>query len=258
MTLLRDGATLRVFEAGDGLPVVFQHGLGGDEAQVAENFPDGIGGSPSNAARRAARAGSYRPFSIAMFADDVLAAADSRPRAFRRRRHLDGRGDRAAPRRPPSGPGGGPDPGAAGLAVRPRAGQHAAVRRGRRLILGHGPARRGQSSASATAARLPSEAPDNLASLLGFFDRPDAAPFADLLADIAADGPGVTAGEAAALGSDAGDRQCPRSRPSTRCRADACRRPPRRACEITPKAPTAAACRRAPGCDQRLPSHSLR
>ena len=37
----RDDATLRVVDSGLGTPVVFQHGLGGDAAQVAENFPDG-------------------------------------------------------------------------------------------------------------------------------------------------------------------------------------------------------------------------
>ncbi len=54
-------------------------------------------------------------------------------------------------------------------------------------------------ASSPIAARLGREAPDNLASLLGFFDRPDAAVTADLLDDIAADGPGVTRAEAAAL-----------------------------------------------------------
>ena len=46
---------------------------------------------------------------------------------------------------------------------------------------------------------LATEAPDNLSSLLKFFDRPDPAVTADLLADIAADGPGVTAAQAAAI-----------------------------------------------------------
>ncbi|MER8849189.1 hypothetical protein [Mesorhizobium australicum] len=38
--MLRDDAALHVFDAGQGLPIVFQHGLGGDAAQVALNFPD--------------------------------------------------------------------------------------------------------------------------------------------------------------------------------------------------------------------------
>jgi pimeloyl-ACP methyl ester carboxylesterase len=70
-----------------------------------------------------------------------------------------------------------------------------------RLILDHGPDKaRAIFAQSETAARLRREAPDNLASLIGYFDRPDAAPFAQVLADIAADGPGVSARDAAVLG----------------------------------------------------------
>lgn len=54
-------------------------------------------------------------------------------------------------------------------------------------------------AAGPTARRLAREAPDNLGSLLGFFDRPDPALTADLLGDIAADGPGVSQAEAARL-----------------------------------------------------------
>ncbi|TIN49958.1 MAG: alpha/beta hydrolase, partial [Mesorhizobium sp.] len=52
---------------------------------------------------------------------------------------------------------------------------------------------------SDTATRLYREAPDNLASLLGYFDRPDAKGFAQVLADIASDGPGVSDRDVAAL-----------------------------------------------------------
>ncbi|RUV26747.1 alpha/beta hydrolase, partial [Mesorhizobium sp. M1A.F.Ca.IN.022.04.1.1] len=41
-TLLRDGATLHMTDTGEGLAVVFQHGLGGGEAQVAQTFPAGF------------------------------------------------------------------------------------------------------------------------------------------------------------------------------------------------------------------------
>ena len=79
--LQRSGVALRGRDEGTGLPVVFQHGLGGDEAQVAEVFPDGDGyrrltlecrgqgGSP---------AGDPANYSIATFADDVLAFATQR------------------------------------------------------------------------------------------------------------------------------------------------------------------------------------
>jgi pimeloyl-ACP methyl ester carboxylesterase len=54
-------------------------------------------------------------------------------------------------------------------------------------------------AATETALMLAREAPDNLASLLGFFDRPDSAVTADLLGQIARDGPGVSIEAAASL-----------------------------------------------------------
>src|SRR5262249_34862685 len=47
--------------------------------------------------------------------------------------------------------------------------------------------------------RVSDEAPDNLASLLGFFDYPNLAPLSALLRAIAADGPGVSEAEAKAI-----------------------------------------------------------
>ena len=68
------------------------------------------------------------------------------------------------------------------------------------LILEHG-TEKGRTifAQSETATRLYREAPDNLASLLGYFDRPDAGSFAQVLANIASDGPGVSEDDAAAL-----------------------------------------------------------
>lgn len=196
--LRRDDADLRVFDTGEGLPVLFQHGLGGDEAQVAGNFPDkpayrritvecrGQGGST---------AGSVRPFSIAMFADDVLAAADERGL------------DRFVI--------GGISMGAAialRIAVRhpvrvkglilarpawlfePAPDNMLPYAEVAALLRDFPPAEaRARFAGSGTAAMLARVAPDNLASLLGFFDRPDPALTASLLGDIAQDGPGVTA-----------------------------------------------------------------
>jgi pimeloyl-ACP methyl ester carboxylesterase len=54
-------------------------------------------------------------------------------------------------------------------------------------------------AASATARRLERDAPDNLASLMGFFDRAPQADTARLLTTISADGPGVTATDLSAL-----------------------------------------------------------
>ncbi|TIQ18086.1 MAG: alpha/beta hydrolase, partial [Mesorhizobium sp.] len=78
-TLLRDDATLRISDSGDGLAIVFQHGLGGGEAQVAQAFPSGPGLRRITLECRghgASGLGSRRPFSLSMFADDVVAAAD--------------------------------------------------------------------------------------------------------------------------------------------------------------------------------------
>jgi hypothetical protein len=60
-------------------------------------------------------------------------------------------------------------------------------------------AARAAFAAGDTARRLAVETPDNLASLMGFFDRPPQEVTARLLSAISADGPGVTAAEVAAL-----------------------------------------------------------
>ena len=54
-TFDRQGVSLRYEDVGEGPAVLFQHGLGGDAAQVAEVFPEApaTGGSRSNAARMA-------------------------------------------------------------------------------------------------------------------------------------------------------------------------------------------------------------
>jgi pimeloyl-ACP methyl ester carboxylesterase len=204
-TLLRDDAALQVFDNGVGLPVVFQHGLGGGEAQVAQAFPAHAGFRRVTLECRGhgtSDLGSSRPFSLSMFADDVVAAADQ-----------------AGLERFVAG----------GISMGAAIAMHLACRRPDRvaglmlvrpawifdsapvnlrpiievagLILGHGPDRaRAIFTQSKTAARLQREAPDNLASLFGYFNRPDAAPFAQVLADIAGDGPGVSESDAAALG----------------------------------------------------------
>jgi pimeloyl-ACP methyl ester carboxylesterase len=197
-TFLRhDDANLAFVDTGAGLPVLFQHGLGGDRAQVAQAFPDGKelrrltvecrghGGSSL---------GSRRPFSISMFAEDVLAVADSR-----------GIGRMVV---------GGISMGAAialhlahfhkdrvaaVVLVRPAWTFEAApenmapIRLIADLIRSHSvDEARERFASSEIAADLRQNAPDNLASLLGYFDRPNAADFGAVLGDIAADGPGVT------------------------------------------------------------------
>lgn len=204
-TLLRDDAALRVSDKGEGLAVVFQHGLGGGEAQVAQAFPSGSGLRRITLECRGhgtSGLGTSRPFSLSMFADDVVAAADqaglhrfvaggiSMGAAIAMRlacRHPD-RVTGLLLVRPAWIFGSAP------VNMRP-------IAEVAGLILDHGPGKaRTIFAQSQTAARLQRDAPDNLASLFGYFDRPDAAVFAQVLADIAADGPGVSANNAAALG----------------------------------------------------------
>ncbi|PBB27656.1 MULTISPECIES: alpha/beta hydrolase [unclassified Mesorhizobium] len=203
--MLRDDAALRVFDTGQGrLPFVFQHGLGGDANQVAQNFPD----QPSCRrltvecrAQGGSSAGSKRPFSIAMFADDVLAAAD----AAGLDRFVAGGISmgaaialRLAARHPER---------VLGLVlVRPAWAFDAAPQNMRpytevaelirRLPLAEA---RDAFESSATSAHFRAEAPDNLASLLGFFARENATVFAEVMQAIANDGPGVTQAAAARL-----------------------------------------------------------
>ncbi|MER8571016.1 alpha/beta hydrolase [Mesorhizobium sp. M1409] len=203
--LLRDDASLRVFDTGQGrLPVIFQHGLGGDAAQVAQNFPDRPSYRRLTVECRAqgdSGAGTKRPFSIAMFADDVLAAADAAGV------------DRFV--------AGGISMGAAialqlaaryqdrvtGLIlVRPAWAFDAAPQNMRPYaevaeLIRSRPLDEARDvfAASATAARFRKEAPDNLASLLGFFARDNAAVLAEVMQAIANDGPGVTRAAAAGL-----------------------------------------------------------
>ena len=206
MIRFRSGdALLQGFDRGRGMPLVFQHGLGGSEAQVAEAMPD----LPSVRrltlecrAQGGSEPGSRRPFSIGAFADDVMAFCDARGVD----RFVAGgisMGAAIALRLAVSHPA---RVGALILA-RPAWLFDAAPENMRPYAEVAGALRAASSRAEAKArfasspiaAMLGRDAPDNLASLLGFFDRPDAAVTADLLGDIAADGPGVTRAEAAAL-----------------------------------------------------------
>ena len=187
--LWRNGLKLSGFDGGAGLPVVFQHGLGGDGAQVAEVFPPGFRRLTLECRSHGA-SDDGEQVSIAAFADDVLAFAD----------HCGV--ERFAV--------GGISMGAAiALAIAVKV-----PRRVLALILarpawtwGTAPdnmqvfadvARfleeggRDAFEATAIARRMAKEAPDNLASLRGFFERPGRARLPPLLKAIAADGPGVS------------------------------------------------------------------
>jgi pimeloyl-ACP methyl ester carboxylesterase len=203
-TFERAGLSLSVVESGSGRRMIFQHGLCGDAAQPQELFPAGGGWSCLTLECRghgASEAGAPDAFSIATFADDVAALAVAR--------------------------GGGPvviggvSMGAAialrlavlrpdlvsGLVlVRPawfiekapaNMAPNAEVGR---LLAQHEPDEaRTLFEASPMAAVLAREAPDNLASLRGFFTRQPIATTAALLTAISADGPGVSRETLAAL-----------------------------------------------------------
>jgi pimeloyl-ACP methyl ester carboxylesterase len=203
-TITREDCPLAVSDSGAGMPFVVQHGLGGDRAQVAQAFDDRPPWRRITVECRghgASGIGTARPFSIAMFAEDVLAAADrlgvdrfvaggiSMGAAIALRLAVH------APER------------VIGLVlVRPawtfsRAPENMAPIREIAALIRSRPLAEARAAfvASPTAERLAADAPDNLASLLGYFDRPDALAFADVLADIAADGAGVSREEAANL-----------------------------------------------------------
>jgi pimeloyl-ACP methyl ester carboxylesterase len=200
--LERDGLRLAVHDAGgSGLPVVFQHGLCGDARQVAEVFP------PDPAFRRLSldcrghgASGAGDACSIAVFADDVAALAETLPGPVVLGGISMGAAIalRVAVRRP--------DLVRALVLVRPawdlrdappNMAPNAEV--GALLARLDPDAARADFAAGATARKLAVRAPDNLASLMGFFDRRPHQVTARLLCAISTDGPGVTAAEVTAL-----------------------------------------------------------
>ncbi|MCB1500082.1 MAG: alpha/beta hydrolase [Bauldia sp.] len=200
----RSGLALRYEDVGAGPTVIFQHGLGGDVAQVREVFPAtppvrrltlecrAHGGSES---------GPLSDLSIATFTDDVAALAEQ-----------------VAP-----GPvvAGGISMGAAislRLAVQrpdlvtalvlarpawmfaPAPDNMGPIRLVGDLLRKHAlPIARDIFEQSETAKRLARDAPGNLASLRGFFANHEPSTRAALIGSIARDGPGVTESEARAI-----------------------------------------------------------
>jgi pimeloyl-ACP methyl ester carboxylesterase len=203
-TFRRDNVDLSVFDSEMGLPVVFQHGLGGDNGQVVENFPDGPAYRRLTVECRAqgqSQPGTIRPFSIAMFASDIVAVCDARgidrfvmggiSMGAAIALHIAYRY---------------PDRVAGLVLARPAWLFEPAPENMRPYALvaehlrRHPPEEaKAAFAASPLALDFAIHAPDNLASLLKFFDRPEPAVTADLLGGIALDGPGVTEAEARAL-----------------------------------------------------------
>lgn len=201
--ITRDGFRLALHDAGGaGRPVVFQHGLGGDLRQVAEAFPADARLRRVTVECRGHGASAFDPApSLAKFTGDVAAVAEgiggpvpvggiSMGAAIALRLAVM-RPDLVARLilvRPAWGVGDVPP---TNLAPNAEVG----------MLLGRlGMAEaRAAFLASETAARLREEAPDNLLSLTGFFDREPVAQTAVLLTALSGEGLGVTADQVAAL-----------------------------------------------------------
>ena len=193
----RAGLRYALAESGEGATLLFQHGLCGNAAQPQDLFPLGIGWRCLTLECRGhggSDAGASDGFSIANFADDVASLIEARALA-------------------PVALGGVSMGAAIALrlaALRPSLVKALVLVRPAWLdkaapanmqpnafvgdLLAELPATeaRARFEASPIAQKLQREAPDNLASLRGFFLRQPLAVTRDLLRRIAADGPGVT------------------------------------------------------------------
>ncbi len=201
--VLANGRCVNVVDTGSGVPVIFQHGLGGDRNQIAEAFPSDL---PVRRITVECRGHGLSPadpdgaYSIAGFADDVMDVAGQlgidrfilggismgAAIALRLACHF-------------------PDRVAGLILARPAwlfspapVNMQPIAEAARALARGRDEGRR-LFEASAIALELAKTAPDNLASLMSFFDRPDPVSTAQLLGTIASDSPGVSIQEARSL-----------------------------------------------------------
>lgn len=200
----RDGIILSGVDVGSGYPVVFQHGLGADEAQVAEIFPEEAGLRRLTLECRAqggSEPGPAQALSIATFAEDVLAFCDARGVS---RFAVGGisMGAAIALRIAVKAP----ERVSKLVLARPAWLWSAAPETMRPFVEVAALLRRPDAQAglaafqgSATGQALARDAPDNFASLCRFFAVRDREVTAELLAGIAADGPGVSEADIGAL-----------------------------------------------------------
>jgi pimeloyl-ACP methyl ester carboxylesterase len=195
-----DGLTFNLLQSGSGIPIVFQHGLCGSAAQTLEAFPQDERYKLLTLECRGhgtSEAGAQEQFSIATFANDVAAMMKTYAT-------------------PPSIVG--------GISMGAAIALHLAVHQPHlvkalvlarpawvtdktpenvkpnlevgELLAKHDPkTARDIFLDSATAKHLSQHAPDNLASLTGFFTREPIATTSALLRHIVSDGPGVTPGD---------------------------------------------------------------
>jgi pimeloyl-ACP methyl ester carboxylesterase len=197
----RDGIALRYVDEGEGPAVLFQHGLGGDAAQVAEIYPADPATRRLTLECRAhggSTSGPLGALSIATFTDDIAALAESRGVS---RAVMGGisMGAAIALRMAVTRPG---LVKALVLArpawmFAPAPDNMAAFQMIADLLRKHAlPIARDIFDQSEVAKRLARDAPSNLASMRGAFAGHDPATRAALVGSIARDGPGVTESEA--------------------------------------------------------------
>lgn len=192
------GAALACYgDIGGGVPFLFQHGLGGSAAQTAEVMPElpgvrrltlecrGHGGS---------EAGDPSGFTLATFTADAASLLETigGPAIIGGISMGAAIASRLAVTNPKSV--------RALILARPAwvtapAPENVQAYRevGELLSRFPAPEARARFSASTTAQRLTTDAPDNLATLEGFFSRAPLNVTAELLTRIASDGPGITA-----------------------------------------------------------------
>ena len=244
----RGGLTLAVAESGEGRPMLFQHGLCGAAGQPAEVFPANRGWRCLTLECRGhgrSEAGPIEAFSLATFADDLAAFIEARglaPMVLGGISMGAALALRLAVARPElvqalvlARPAWLTEAGPANLEPNIVVGELLATRPPDEALA--------LFEASPLANRLAAEAPDNLASLRGFFTRDPLAVTSALLTRISRDGPGITPDDLARLrlptlvigtGQDA-------IHPLPLARALAAAIPGARFAEITPKATDRAA-----------------
>ncbi|MFN0192363.1 MAG: alpha/beta fold hydrolase [Aestuariivirga sp.] len=191
------GLALSVAETGEGADFVFQHGLCGAAGQPADVFPTDSGWRCLTLECRGhgqSQSGDPAKFSIAAFADDLAELIEARslaPVVIGGISMGAAIALRLAVIRPQLVRGLVlARPAWVAEAAPPNAKPNAEVGE---LLRRHPPVEaRGIFERSETAAKLTRDAPDNLASLRGFFAREPIAVTAELLTRVSADGPGVT------------------------------------------------------------------
>lgn len=199
----RDGVTLAVHAVGDGRSMLWQHGLGGDAGQMAEVFPEGIGWQGLTVECRghgASEAGPLEALGFATFAGDLESYAETLtgPMVVGGISMGAALALRLAVKRPDL---------VSGLVLARPAWLFEAAPANMAPyslvgdLLGQYPTEDAQATfdGSATARRLAAEAPDNLASLRGFFSREPVEVTRALLTRVPPDDPGVTEAQARSL-----------------------------------------------------------